>query len=33
MGIVHMVKHYYPGYKGQLVSMEYLESLKNEMIS
>jgi hypothetical protein len=33
MGITHMVKHYYPGYKGQLVSMEHLATLRKEINS
>jgi hypothetical protein len=31
MGIVHMVKHYYPGYKGQLVSLEKLEQIRDSL--
>lgn len=33
MGIPALVKQYYPGYKGELVSMEYLEKLRNQFIN
>lgn len=28
MGIPAIVKHYYPGYKGKLVSLDHLEKLR-----
>lgn len=31
MGIVHIVKHYYPGYKGQLVTLERLEEIMDSL--
>ena len=33
MGIPALVKQYYPGYKGELVSMEYLEKLRDQFIN
>jgi hypothetical protein len=30
MGIPSLVKKYYPGYKGELVSLGYLEQLKGQ---
>ena len=31
MGIPALVKKYYPGYKGELVTLEYLEKLKGQL--
>jgi len=31
MGISAIVKQYYPGYTGKLVSMDYLEKLKGQL--
>ena len=33
MGIPALVKQYYPGYTGKLVSMEYLEKLRDQFIN
>jgi hypothetical protein len=33
MGIGALVKKYYPGYKGELVSLEYLEKLRDQFIN
>ena len=33
MGIGAMVEKYYPGYEGYLVSQEYLEKLKNQLVN
>ena len=33
MGIPALVKQYYPDYKGELVSMEYLEKLRDQFIN
>ena len=33
MGIHALVKQYYPGYTGKLVSMEYLEKLRDQFIN
>ena len=32
MGIGALVKKYYPGYKGELVSLEYLEKLRDQLV-
>lgn len=32
MGIPALVKNYYPGYKGKLVSEEYLNKLRNQQV-
>ena len=32
MGVSGLVKKHYPGYKGELVSMEYLEKLRDQFI-
>lgn len=31
MGIPALVKNYYPGYTGRLVTLEYLETLRNQL--
>jgi len=31
MGIPTIVKRFYPGYKGRIVSREHLEKLKNQL--
>lgn len=31
MGIPAIVKEYYPGYKGKLVSLEYLEKMRGQL--
>jgi hypothetical protein len=33
MGIPAIVKQYYPGYTGKLVSMEHLENLRDQFIN
>ena len=33
MGIGALVKKYYPGYKGELVSLEYLEKLRDQLVN
>jgi hypothetical protein len=33
MGIPALVKKYYPGYTGKLVSLEYLETLRNQLVN
>ena len=33
MGIPAIVKQYYPGYTGKLVSMEHLEKLRDQFIN
>ena len=33
MGIPAIVKQYYPGYTGKLVSLEHLETLKNQLMN
>ena len=33
MGIPAIVKEYYPGYTGKLVSLEYLEKLKDQLVN
>ena len=33
MGIPAIVKQYYPGYTGKLVSMEHLENLRGQFIN
>jgi hypothetical protein len=33
MGIGALVKKYYPGYTGKLVSLEYLENLKDQLVN
>lgn len=32
MGITALVKNYYPGYKGKLVTEEYLNKLRNHQV-
>jgi hypothetical protein len=31
MGVPKLVDKYYPGYKGEFVSLEYLETLRNQL--
>jgi hypothetical protein len=31
MGVSRLVEKHYPGYKGEFVSLEYLEKLKNQL--
>jgi hypothetical protein len=31
MGIPAIVKQYYPGYKGKLVTLDYLEKLRDQL--
>jgi hypothetical protein len=33
MGIGSMVEKYYSGYKGHIVSQEYIEKLKNQLMN
>lgn len=33
MGIPALVKQYYPGYTGKLVSLEHLEKLRDQFIN
>ena len=33
MGISALVKQYYPGYTGKLVSLEHLEKLRDQFIN
>lgn len=33
MGIPALVNKYYPGYKGKLVTLEYLEELRNQLVN
>lgn len=33
MGIPALVKQYYPGYTGKLVSLEHLEKLRDQLVN
>jgi len=33
MGISAMVEKYYPGYKGHIGTIEYLENLKDQLVN